>query len=202
LFGIDGQLERLSDTMRDVFGLAKPISVERESVDLCDVLNDALLQLAANTTTAAITVRRDYTPELPEVQGDARRLELAFLNLMNNAVDAMPDGGVLTIRASAREDAVDLSFADTGCGIDKADVQNVIKPFFSTKASGTGLGLPLVARVIAAHDGQLRIESEKGEGTTVYVRLPLALPETTQPEEATWAQQGSSSSTTTISSAR
>jgi signal transduction histidine kinase len=182
--------------------LAKPVSVARETVNLSDVLNNALLQLAGNTTTGAITVRREYAADITELQGDARRLELAFLNLMNNAVDAMPDGGVLTIRATATEDAIEISIADTGCGIDKADVQNVVKPFFSTKASGTGLGLPLVARVVAAHYGRLHIESEKGEGTTVRVRLPLALPDTVEPEETTWVQQESSSSMTTSSSAR
>jgi signal transduction histidine kinase len=92
---------------------------------------------------------------------------------------------------------VTVEFIDTGSGMD--DVQKVLKPFYSTKATGTGLGLPLVARIMAAHDGQLQIESEKGAGTTVRLLLPM---ERMQNEEGTWAQQESSSSTTTISSAR
>ncbi|HEX6560260.1 MAG TPA: ATP-binding protein [Longimicrobiales bacterium] len=200
LVGIEGQLDRLSETMRDVFGLAKPISVEREDVNLHDVLDNALLQLAANIPTPLISIRREYGPDLPIVSGDARRLELAFLNVMNNAVDAMPNGGVLTIRVEPRKGVVDVAFMDTGCGMDPGDVQKVMKPFYSTKATGTGLGLPLVARIVSAHDGQVLMESEKGSGTTVRLRLPVR--NNMQPEELTWAQHESSSSTTTTSSAR
>lgn len=197
LSGIEAQLDRLSETMRDVFGLAKPVSVEREEVSLHDVLNNALLQIASHGPTPSITVRRDYSIDMPSVRGDARRLELAFLNLMNNALEAMPNGGVLTIRVERREHNVDVAFIDTGSGMDKTDVQKVLKPFYSTKSTGTGLGLPLVARIVSAHEGQLIIDSEKGFGTTVHVRLPL---ENNQPEETSWEQQESSSSTTTISS--
>jgi signal transduction histidine kinase len=201
LVGIDGQLERLNDTMRDVFGLAKPVSVEQEHVNLRDVLDNALLQFAANVPAGMISVRRDYVHDLPAVTGDARRLEVAFLNLLNNAGEAMPGGGNLTVRvASHAPGTIDISFTDTGIGIDKADLQNVLKPFFSSKPTGTGLGLPLVARIVAAHQGQLLIESEKGDGTTVRVRLPVASAKPSDREETKWVQHESSSSTTTTSS--
>jgi signal transduction histidine kinase len=148
-----------------------------------------------------ISVRRDYVHDLPAVTGDARRLEVAFLNLLNNAGEAMPGGGNLTVRvASHAPGTIDISFTDTGIGIDKADLQNVLKPFFSSKPTGTGLGLPLVARIVAAHQGQLLIESEKGDGTTVRVRLPVASAKPSDREETKWVQHESSSSTTTTSS--
>lgn len=197
LAGIGGQLDRLSDTMQDVFGLAKPITVRRDDVNLRDVLDNALLQLAANRDTSALTVRRNYVDSALCVQGDARRLEAAFLNLMYNAAEAMPEGGVLTIAVEPDADTVDVTFSDTGCGIDPADVQRVMRPFYSTKKTGTGLGLPLVARIIAAHYGQLHIESEKGVGTTVRVRLPLETD--SRKEEDKWQHHASLSSTMTIS---
>lgn len=197
LSGIEGQLDRLSDTMRDVFGLAKPISVRRDDVSLHDVLDNALLQLAANLNISAITVRREYVHSNVIISGDARRLEVAFLNLMNNAVEAMPEGGTLTIDMEATVAHVDVAFQDTGIGIDAADVQKVLVPFYSTKQTGTGLGLPLVARIITAHEGQLVVESEKGMGTTVRVRLPLK--SENEREEDKWAHHESSSSMTTIS---
>ena len=200
LFGIEAQLDRLSETMQDVFGLAKPVSVEREAVNLHDVLDNALFQLAANINTPAINIRREYGNELPMLYGDARRLELAFLNLMSNAVEAMPGGGTLTVRVEAHGRTADVVFRDTGCGMDPTDVQKVLKPFYSTKATGTGLGLPLVARIVAAHEGQMLIDSEKGVGTTVRLRMPVDA--TMQPEETKWVQPESSSSTTTTSSAR
>jgi signal transduction histidine kinase len=167
--GIESQLERLSDTMQDVFGLAKPIGIDLEAVDLANVLDNALMQVSAASQAMQVKVQRQYTGPIP-MHGDARRLELAFTNLFNNAIDAMAaQSGVLTVRAQSHEQGVVVDVADTGTGIDEAQLPNVMRPFFSTKSTGTGLGLPLVARIVRAHNGELRIESRKHAGTTVHV---------------------------------
>jgi signal transduction histidine kinase len=111
--------------------------------------------------------------------GDAARLEQAVLNLCVNAVEAMSEGGRLTITTRVTDGTVDLDVADTGVGIPPENVDKILKPFFSTKSFGTGLGLPLVARVVAAHGGRLWVESETGagggpHGTTFHVHLPAA----------------------------
>lgn len=185
--GIESQLERLSDTMQDVFGLAKPIGIDLEAVDLAAVLDSALVVVSGAAQAAGVRIQREYQAPLP-MHGDARRLELAFANLFNNAVDAMlKQGGSLTVRAQQNEQLVQIAVADTGTGIDEAQLPNVMRPFFSTKTTGTGLGLPLVARIVRAHNGDLQIESRKGAGTTVHVRFS-AVPHT---EENAWQARAS-----------
>ena len=126
-----------------------------------------------------VSVQRDYAPQLPAMTGDAARLEQAVLNLCVNAVEAMPEGGRLTITTRASAGTVELDVADTGDGIPPENLDKILKPFFSTKSFGTGLGLPLVARVVAAHGGRLWAESETGakggtHGTTFHIHLPVA----------------------------
>jgi signal transduction histidine kinase len=176
LGGIESQLERLSDTMQDVFGLAKPIGMDTEALDVCAVLDDALLQCSGNAQAFNVAIVRDYRSPM-EIHGDARRLELAFSNLFNNAIDAMSGGGTLTIRARRNACHVDVEVRDTGVGIDATHLPDVLRPFYSTKPTGTGLGLPLVARIIQAHGGDLRIESKRNEGTTVFVSLKASTEE-------------------------
>ena len=186
LGGIESQLERLSDTMHDVFGLARPVGLDTESLELGRVLDNAMLQVAPHAQAAQVTIERDY-PGVITMQGDARRLELVFTNLFNNAIDAMSAGGVLTVRASAQAGRAVVEVRDTGVGIDAAQLADVMKPFFSTKSTGTGLGLPLVARIVRAHNGELRMESSKGIGTTVFVTLAAG----PHIEETTWEARAS-----------
>jgi signal transduction histidine kinase len=186
LGGIESQLERLSDTMHDVFGLAKPIGIATEPIELGRVLDNAVLQVAATAQAAQVQVVRDYTDAIT-IQGDARRLELVFTNLFNNAIDAMSPGGTLTVRARAQDGRVVVEIRDTGVGMDEAQLAEVMKPFFSTKSTGTGLGLPLAARIVRAHQGELRMESSKGIGTTVFVTFG-AVPHM---EETAWEARAS-----------
>lgn len=196
---VDHQLERLSETMTDLFSLAKPIALEQAAVALDEVVDTALLE-ARCLEGGTVTVVRGFDPGVPPVVGDAHRLEQAFLNLICNAAEAMPQGGTLTLRIRAHGDgAVEVVFHDTGVGIPPEEVERALRPFYSTKPLGTGLGLPLVARIVRAHAGRLDFDSRVGQGTTVRVILPLAPPGTSrEPEEASdWLLNGSSSSTTT-----
>ena len=177
LEAVDVQLERLHETMRDLFSLAKPIGTEAAPVDLGDALDEALLELGTASRGGAVEVRRVYPHERVVVPGDPRRLRQAFLNVLSNAVEAMPEGGVLTVRVQpSAGDCVEIAFGDTGHGVDPEQVQRMLKPFYSTKPLGTGLGLPLVARVVSAHRGGLSIESAPGRGTTVRITLPARVP--------------------------
>ncbi|HEY0670698.1 MAG TPA: HAMP domain-containing sensor histidine kinase, partial [Longimicrobiales bacterium] len=174
LGGIESQLERLSDTMQDVFGLAKPVGIETEPIDLGRTLDNALMQVSAAAQAAQVVIERDY-PNSITIQGDARRLELVFTNLLNNAIDAMsPQGGQLSVRAYTHDGQTVVEIRDTGIGIEAAHLADVMRPFYSTKTTGTGLGLPLAARIVRAHGGDLRLESTKGVGTTVYVMFGTA----------------------------
>jgi signal transduction histidine kinase len=114
-------------------------------------------------------------PGLPPVAADRAQVEQALLNLVSNAIDAMPQGGRLVLAACRDGASVALHVGDTGAGIAAEDLPRVFEPLYTTKprGSGTGLGLPLVREIVAAHGGTVRLESRPGEGTDVLVRLPL-----------------------------
>jgi signal transduction histidine kinase len=170
---LDAQLDRLSETMRDVFALAKPADYAPEPLDLQAVIDGALMQLAGHPAAHRVSVVRSYD-DMPPVYGDAKRLEQALANLLLNGAEAMPQGGTLTVRAGpAGEGWVEVEVTDTGVGIPPEEIERVLKPFYSTKPAGTGLGLPLVGRVVASHGGRLTLDSEAGAGTTARVHLPV-----------------------------
>jgi signal transduction histidine kinase len=173
---VEDQLDRLSETMRDLFSLARPVGVQAEHVSLREVFDRSTLQLAGHPATNGITIKREFPADDVFVRGDPKRLEQMLLNLMLNAAEAMHEGGELTVRFGAASASAWLTVSDTGCGIPASEVEKVLLPFYSTKPSGTGLGLPLVARVVSAHAGQLHIDSQAGRGTTVRIDLPLDPP--------------------------
>lgn len=171
----NGQLERLHDTMQDLFSLARPLVVEGGVVDLGEVLDEALVELGGIPGIEKVEVHRAYGHSAVEVPGDARRLRQAFLNVMANGVEAMAGGGHLTVEVETGPEGVaEVAITDTGPGMEPAQVEEALKPFHSTKPLGTGLGLPLVARIVAAHEGGLAIESRPRRGTTVRITLPMA----------------------------
>jgi signal transduction histidine kinase len=172
LLAVDGQLAHLSETMRDLFALAKPVGLDLEVVSLRDIVQGALGQLAGHPAAAGVEVRLDLMHEDVVIEGDARRLEQALANLMLNGVEAMPGGGTLTVHLGMTADGARIEVTDTGSGIPESELEKVVLPFYSTKPAGTGLGLPLVARVIAAHGGTLRFDSAPDRGTTVHIELP------------------------------
>ena len=173
LDAVDGQLGKLTETMQDLFALAKPMELASDRVDLREAVDEALGQLAGLMDTSTHTIRRSYQDDLPPLMGDQHRIEQAALNVMLNALEAMEDGGTLKIRLATEGDGVVAEFIDTGPGFPQEEVEKVIRPFYSTKPAGTGLGLPLVARVVAAHAGTLDIRSEPGRGTTVRLSFPV-----------------------------
>jgi signal transduction histidine kinase len=100
-------------------------------------------------------------------------MEEVFMNLMNNARDAMPEGGIIEITTSLEKDSMRIDFKDRGCGMSEEVMKRIFEPFFTTKEKGTGLGLSVCYGIIKAHNGELKFESEPGKGTTVTILLPL-----------------------------
>ncbi len=128
--------------------------------------------------SAQITAEIDLYP-LPEVAGDEAGLREAIVNLLINAVDAMPDGGTITLRSRARDNVVVLELSDTGIGMTPEVAQRCLEPFYTTKEQrGTGIGLAMVYGTVERHEGTMEIESEVGEGTTVRIYLPIRAPQT------------------------
>ena len=168
------QLERLSDTMRDLFSLARPMPPERTAIDVREMIDDALLGLAGHPALDGVRIERDHAVSLPSVYAESRRIQQAIQNVVLNAAEALPDGGTITILTRPVDGRLAIGVRDTGIGMTEEAVQQALRPFHSTKPNGTGLGLPLVIRILAAHGGELAIDSQPGDGTTVWLTLPAA----------------------------
>ena len=125
---------------------------------------------------AGVTVETRWQANGATVAADLGLLKQAFLNITQNALDAMPNGGILRIatQPAPRPGALDIVIEDTGEGMSDEDVKHVFEPFFSTKSSGTGLGLAIVHRIVQAHAGEIHVRSKPGSGTRICVRLPLS----------------------------
>ena len=136
----------------------------------------------AQATGRTVAVRTELASDLPPVAGSAPELREALTNLLINAVDALPGGGVITVRTRAEGTAVVLEVVDTGAGMDAETRGRCLEPFFTTKGeTGTGLGLAMVHGTVQRHGGTLEIDSTPGTGTTVRLRLPVAAPATSMP---------------------
>lgn len=170
---VEDQLTQIDRTVKDLLSLAKPVGLVAQPTSLTAVINAALVRLAGTPGIERVVIERAYGAD-PVIMGDAARLEQAIVNLTGNAVEAMPDGGTLRVATRLQDNAAEITVTDTGIGIPPRNLDQILKPFFSTKPHGTGLGLPLVARIVDAHGGRLWVESEMGKGTTFHVTLPLA----------------------------
>ncbi len=111
--------------------------------------------------------------ELPEIALDGARLKQVLLNLLNNSIEAMPDGGQLTIEVESTAKKMLVSIVDTGIGIPAEQIPYIFEPFFTSKGQGTGLGLAISYNIISDRGGEINIDSEVGSGTSVVVSLPL-----------------------------
>lgn len=129
----------------------------------------ALVRDEADEQGVALSVA---VPEGVQLRGDQDRLGQVLLNLVKNAIQAMPEGGTLTVRAASSGSHVTITVGDTGEGIDPESMERIFEPFFTTRAKGTGLGLALCKKIIEEHDGTIDVKSGVGEGTTVSVTLP------------------------------
>jgi len=166
------EVERLDAIVRDLLLFAKPRQLYRIPCNLVELSDRVLRMVQAQYEEAGIVVHRVYQ-EVPMVQVDVAQIEQVLFNLYLNATQAMPDGGILTIACRAVSNWIELTVSDTGVGIPSDQLEHIFQPFFTTKAHGIGLGLPITRRLVEDHHGRLLVESQLGYGTTITVRLPL-----------------------------
>jgi signal transduction histidine kinase len=170
---IKKEVDRGNELMLSLLRYAKPKEARRELVDLPAILDSALL----TARRANVQIVRRLPADLPRVPGDPASLEQVFLNLILNALQAMPTGGRLTVTATVKPPWVEVAFSDTGVGMSAETRAHLFQPFFTTKAQGTGLGLVIIRQIIDQHKGAIACDSEPGVGTTFTIRLPLAAAE-------------------------
>ncbi|HZT79183.1 MAG TPA: ATP-binding protein, partial [Gemmataceae bacterium] len=133
--------------------------------------------LETNPVGDGVQAAIDCPPDLPAALADRDQLRIVLGNLVRNAREAMPKGGRLTLRGRAVDGAVEVTVTDTGIGIPREHLSQVMEPLYSTKARGLGLGLAIARAILDKNQGTLRVASEQGKGSTFIVRLPAAPPE-------------------------
>lgn len=168
------EIVRLEDSLKHLVKSAGGVSRESRRVDVSSLVKETLDLLAGVTAEAGIDVVFVRGHGDAVVMGGPVELRQMLLNILHNSVEAMPDGGRLTLTTQVEDGMLKLSAEDTGCGMPEAVRERIFSPFFTTKREGSGLGLVIARRIAAEHGGRLSFDSKEGEGTCFHVQLPVA----------------------------
>jgi signal transduction histidine kinase len=171
---IKTQLARLDDLVQDYLTLVRVGSIQRTPEDLGGAVQAWAAEFQALAAPQGVWLHLEGLTDLGTVAVHAATLRRALLNLVQNALEAMPQGGTLTLTGRRTPTHVALQIRDTGSGIASAHRTKIFEPLYTTKPGGTGLGLYIVQEIVAAHGGEVTVESAEGRGTTVTLTLPLA----------------------------
>ena len=168
------EVQRLIDMVQRMLDFYRPSTESQETVDIQEALDDVLTLVGKRIQHGNVVVHRDATGPLPPALGVANQLKQVFLNIIINAVEAMPTGGDLYVGTAWEEQRGELSisFTDTGEGIPRSDLGSIFDPFYTSKPKGTGLGLSVSHGIIERHGGRIEVKSEVGRGSTFTVHLP------------------------------
>ncbi len=170
---IKRESKRCKKIVQDLLSYARTPNPTLENTDINELL-DQIVDFAANHTDMhQVRIIKELAPGLPVIQADGDQLRQVAINLILNAGAAMEGGGRLQVNTSLEEGFVHLSFIDDGPGIPEENLEKIFEPFFTTKEKGTGLGLAITRQIVEQHQGEIRIDSTVGRGTTVTVRLPV-----------------------------
>jgi two-component system sensor histidine kinase HydH len=171
---IQTHIARMDDLLQDYLSLVQVSTIERTPQNLGDLLQVWADEWRHLALSHGVRFRLEGIENLGTLALHASTLRRALLNLVQNALDAMPPGGTLTIRGQRTTTHVQLQVQDTGSGIAAATLGHIFEPLYTTKPGGTGLGLYIVQEIIAAHGGQITVQSREGQGTTFTITLPRA----------------------------
>jgi len=166
------ELERLMLTVQRMLDFYRPDKATREKVNLGEVMERVLSLMSRQLSERNIELAVDVPGQLPLVNAVGSQIQQVFINLVLNALDAMPESGKLEIRAQAVKRGVEIIFQDSGPGISPEQQVNIFEPFFSTKTTGTGLGLTVSYNIVAAHGGSLEVVQGRGPGACFRLFLP------------------------------
>jgi PAS domain S-box-containing protein len=170
---VRAQLTRLDDLVQDYLSLARITSLQREPTDMGAFVDTFLQEVAPQAAQCGVTLLQEGPASLGLVALHTNTFRRVLLNLVQNALDAMPQGGTLTLRSWQTALHMHLDISDTGIGIPADQLTQIFEPLHTTKPTGTGLGLYMVQEIVAAHDGELRVTSHVGSRTTFTITLPL-----------------------------
>lgn len=170
---MEGEIDRLSDFLRSFYGFAAPTALNLQPVSLVQAVEDVLFWTRKEAKSAGIDIEPAIADDLPSLRADPAQLKQVLLNLLVNALHAMPEGGRLKLAARVEARQAIVEVRDTGTGIAADVLPRIFDPFFTTRPGGTGLGLAITAKIVREHGADIRVESTPGHGTCVTLIWPL-----------------------------
>jgi len=168
------QADRIKELVHKLLVFSKPVKGQVKAVNMDNIIDAAVKSLENDFTTKNIQVIKKPMSSALQIEINEQQIHEVLINLIENAIDAMPDGGSLKISKSVKNDHICVEFEDSGCGIRKENVKKVFEPFYSTKEERLGLGLSMCYGIVKVHGGQLHYDSAPGQGTTVRLSLPIS----------------------------
>jgi PAS domain S-box-containing protein len=189
---IEKDIEYLNNIITDLLEYSREIRLELRETTPKSITKEALSFVKVPENIQA----SDLTQDEPKIKVDAEKMKRVFVNIIQNAIDAMPEGGELTITSNVSSGILEVAFTDTGIGMSKEVMEKLWTPLFSTKAKGMGLGLAICKRIVEAHGGNISVESAVGEGTAFTVTIPIK--PRIEGGEKIWMNQPESSLLTTM----
>jgi signal transduction histidine kinase len=171
---IDHEIQRLDRVVQGFLKFVRPEELSLAPVDVSALLTEVAGLMTPEAARTGARIALDVAPELPPVSGDVGLLQQACTNLVTNAIQAMPDGGAVTLAAGRGTDgAIEIRVSDEGIGIAAENLERIFRLYYTTKPKGSGIGLSMVYRIAQMHDGRVDVDSEVGRGTVMTMTLPV-----------------------------
>lgn len=170
---IESEIERMNGIIKQFLDFSRPAELSLSRININSILKDTLKLITYELEEQDISVSKMFGDNLPQIEADKEQLKQVFLNVILNSIQAMPEGGKITIKTSCEDGYINISIKDTGKGIPDNVRHRLFEPFFTTRPEGLGLGLCIMKRIIDNHKGDIKIDSEFGKWTMVIVKLPV-----------------------------
>jgi signal transduction histidine kinase len=173
-----GEVDRISSLVTELLEFSRPSDPKLELEDINAILDGMILLVSTETKKKQIHMIKNYSTDLPPIQIDREQIKQVFLNILLNSIEATKENGKITVKTRSfmkpgGEPYIQIEFTDTGSGIPEEYIEDIFNPFFTTKSTGSGLGLSISNQIIQEHRGYIDVESQVGKGSSFFINLPL-----------------------------
>ena len=166
------EVDRTNSLVTRFLDFARPMELRLKQTELTELIDQAVAELEKHQPPYKVAVYKNYSPDIKPLALDGELMARVFSNLLDNAAQATPPGGAITVKTRQAGGGVEIAIIDRGSGIVASDLESIFNPFFTTKSSGVGLGLAIVTKIVDEHGGKITVESEPGKGSVFRVLLP------------------------------